>query len=54
MAMIKCKECGAEISTKAEAYPMCGKSNPTNKTSLLYREMDLLYVAFQGGCFGKM
>lgn len=24
MAMIKCKECGAEISTKAEACPKCG------------------------------
>src|SRR5690348_6510576 len=24
MAMTKCKECGAQISTKAEACPQCG------------------------------
>lgn len=27
MAMSKCKECGAEISTKAKACPKCGASN---------------------------
>ena len=33
MAMTKCKECGAEISTKAESCPQCGAKRP-KKTSL--------------------
>lgn len=28
MAMTKCKECGADISTKAEACPKCGAKPP--------------------------
>lgn len=28
MAMTKCKECGADISTKAEACPKCGARQP--------------------------
>lgn len=28
MAMTKCKECGASISTKAEACPQCGAKRP--------------------------
>lgn len=34
MALIKCKECGAEISTKAEACPKCGAKRP-KPTSLV-------------------
>lgn len=37
MAMAKCKECGAEVSDSAKTCPKCGKSNPTNKTSLLVK-----------------
>lgn len=32
MAMTKCKECGAEVSTKAEACPKCG-AKQAKKTS---------------------
>jgi len=32
MALVKCKECGAEISKKAEACPKCG-AKPAKKTS---------------------
>lgn len=28
MALIKCKECGAEISSRAESCPKCGRKNP--------------------------
>lgn len=31
MALIKCKECGNEVSTKAEACPKCGAKVPTDK-----------------------
>lgn len=31
MAMMKCKECGGEVSTKAKACPHCGCKNPTTK-----------------------
>jgi RNA polymerase subunit RPABC4/transcription elongation factor Spt4 len=34
MALTKCKECGEQISTKAEACPKCGAKQP-KKTSLL-------------------
>jgi len=31
MALISCKECGAEISTKASACPKCGAKVPKTK-----------------------
>lgn len=34
MAIVKCKECGAEVSTKAKACPKCG-AKPPKKTSLI-------------------
>lgn len=33
MALVKCKECGSEVSTKAKACPKCGAKAP-KKTSL--------------------
>src|SRR5690348_11696485 len=30
MAMTKCRECGAEVSTKAEACPKCGAKRKAN------------------------
>jgi hypothetical protein len=32
MALKKCKECGKEVSTKAEKCPHCGVRNPTTST----------------------
>ncbi len=34
MALVKCKECGSEVSTKAKVCPKCGAKAP-KKTSLL-------------------
>lgn len=34
MALVKCKECGAQVSTKAQACPTCGAALP-KRTSLL-------------------
>ncbi len=31
MALIKCKECGGEVSTKAKACPKCGAKVPRTK-----------------------
>lgn len=33
MALVKCKECGADVSSKAAACPKCG-AKPTKKTSI--------------------
>jgi hypothetical protein len=40
MALIKCKECGSEISSKAKACPHCGA--PTKKEGI------------QPGCLGRI
>lgn len=34
MAMVKCKECGNQVSTKAKACPTCGAAQP-KRTSVL-------------------
>ena len=34
MALIKCKECGTEVSSKAKSCPKCG-AKPAKKTSLI-------------------
>lgn len=34
MALVKCKECGEEVSTKAKACPKCG-AKPPKKTSVI-------------------
>jgi len=31
MALVKCKECGKKVSTKASSCPSCGLPNPTSK-----------------------
>lgn len=31
MALAKCRECGAQISTEARACPHCGKKDPTGR-----------------------
>lgn len=38
MAMIKCGECGAQISNKAQACPQCGAKRPkrTNRLTLIF------------------
>ncbi|WP_412514572.1 MULTISPECIES: zinc-ribbon domain-containing protein [Shewanella] len=31
MALVKCKECGEEVSTKAKTCPKCGAKAPTKQ-----------------------
>lgn len=53
MAMIKCKECGAQISTKAEACPQCGaKPKKTSGCAIVVLGFILLLVfgAIVGQC----
>lgn len=33
MVLVRCKECGAEVSTQAETCPKCGVKKPTKKHS---------------------
>lgn len=37
MALIKCPECGKEISNEAKACPHCGKPMPKTKSKPLYK-----------------
>lgn len=43
MALIKCKECGVDVSTSAKACPKCG-AKPPRKTSVLTWIMIALFV----------
>lgn len=57
MALIKCKECGAKISTKAKACPSCGAEAP-KKTSgcawivLIFIAIPTLLSIFYAGITG--
>lgn len=44
MALVKCKECGAEVSTKATSCPKCG-AKPPKKTSIITWMVLLFIVA---------
>ncbi len=44
MALVKCKECGEEVSTKAKTCPKCGAKAP-KKTSL-FTWLVLLFIGF--------
>ena len=48
MALIKCKECGKEISTQAEECPHCGAFNKDNPVNVLQGVLSvgLLLVTF--------
>jgi len=35
MALIKCRECGAEISSTAKRCPQCGAADPDKTTHLI-------------------
>lgn len=47
MALVKCKECGGSVSTKAVACPACGAQRP-RRTSLLTWVVTALVVAAVG------
>lgn len=44
MALVKCKECGSEVSTQAKACPKCG-AKPPKKTSIVTWMVLLFIVA---------
>ena len=52
MALIKCKECGGEVSNKAAACPKCGAKVP-KETSLFTRAVAVLAVFVVGSCIFK-
>lgn len=43
MALVKCKECGEQISTKAKSCPKCGASAP-KKTSMFTWLVLILFI----------
>ncbi len=52
MALIKCRECGNDVSTKAEACPKCGAKRP-RQTSLLTKLVGgFLAIGVIGAVFG--
>lgn len=44
MAMVKCKECGKEVSNKADKCPHCGISSPATKPGDALKGFALLFV----------
>lgn len=52
MALIKCKNCGGDISDKAVKCPHCGKRVQKNKLVLLMALVSMIAVLVLGGCFG--
>lgn len=58
MALIKCKECGKEVSNTAKICPHCGKKNPaieelSDKTMRIIWIMSIIIVFFLfKSCFG--
>ncbi|MBQ3265218.1 MAG: zinc-ribbon domain-containing protein [Ruminococcus sp.] len=44
MALIKCPECGKEISNEAKACPHCGKPIPREKGKLFYKSINFWIV----------
>lgn len=53
MAMVKCKECGNEISSKAEACPSCGVKRKKTST-LTWIVGGLFALVVFGGVFGSV
>lgn len=49
MALIKCKECGAQISSTASTCPQCG-AKPPAKTSVLTLIVGGFFVTVVGSC----
>lgn len=48
MAIVKCRECGADVSTKAKSCPNCGAKAPrkTSRTTWLILSLIVLVVVF--------
>jgi primosomal protein N' len=46
MALVKCKECGEEISKKAEKCPRCG--SPQKKKTSLFTWIVTIFAVFWG------
>jgi hypothetical protein len=53
MAMTKCKECGTEISTKAEPCPKCGAKAPKKTSAFTWLVAGLMVLGFIGYISGN-
>ena len=53
MALIKCPECGQDVSTYAEICPHCGyplqKSKPSEEAKQIINEDDVVIAKMKGG-----
>ncbi|MBN0552450.1 zinc ribbon domain-containing protein [Pseudomonas aeruginosa] len=51
MALIKCKECGAQVSNKAKACPSCGAKVPKSVGVIGWLFVIFIVLGdFQGSC----
>ncbi len=48
MALIKCKECGKEISDQAKTCPNCGRTRATKADKILYFVVTLIIALVVG------
>lgn len=53
MALVKCKECGAEISSDAKACPRCGKSAPKRTSGCAMTVAAVLGIGFIASIAGQ-
>ncbi|MGV6397002.1 zinc ribbon domain-containing protein [Pseudomonas caspiana] len=51
MAVVKCKECGAQVSTKAKACPSCGAKPPKKTSALVWILAALFAFIFLKSCY---
>ena len=52
MALVKCKECGKEVSIKAESCPQCGAKGKKKTSIFTWLVLFLIIAAVYGGISG--
>lgn len=52
MALVKCKECGKEVSTQAKACPSCGAAAPKKTSLVTWIVLGFIVILAIGMCVG--
>ncbi|MCC2607336.1 zinc ribbon domain-containing protein [Planctobacterium marinum] len=53
MALLKCKECGKDVSSKAKSCPNCGAKPPKQTSFLTWLVTILIVIGFVGAFIGE-
>ena len=53
MALVKCKECGEQVSTKAKACPKCGAKPPRKTTRAAWMALFLVVLVVSKSCYDE-